>query len=65
MRRRSGALAATPGTLIAFRAVQGAGAALLLPGSLAAIADAYPGRAEQARALGLWAAASSLARCSC
>jgi MFS transporter, DHA2 family, methylenomycin A resistance protein len=55
------ALAATPGTLIAARVVQGIGAALLLPGSLAAIADAYPGRAEQARALGLWAAASSLA----
>jgi DHA2 family methylenomycin A resistance protein-like MFS transporter len=55
------ALAATPSTLIASRVVQGIGAALLLPGSLAAIADAYPGRAEQARALGLWAAASSLA----
>jgi MFS transporter, DHA2 family, methylenomycin A resistance protein len=55
------ALAATPGTLIASRVVQGIGAALLLPGSLAAIADAYPGRAEQARALGLWAAVSALA----
>jgi MFS family permease len=41
--------------------VQGIGAALLLPGSLAAIADAFPGRAEQARALGLWAAVSALA----
>jgi DHA2 family methylenomycin A resistance protein-like MFS transporter len=55
------ALAATPGAFIAARVVQGIGAALLLPGSLAAIADAYPGRAEQARALGLWAAASALA----
>lgn len=55
------ALAATPGVLIACRAAQGIGAALLLPGSLAAIADAYPGRAEQARALGLWAAVSALA----
>jgi DHA2 family methylenomycin A resistance protein-like MFS transporter len=55
------ALAPSPGALIAARAVQGAGAALLLPGSLAAIADAYPGRAEQARALGLWAAISALA----
>ena len=55
------ALAATPGALIASRVVQGIGAALLLPGSVAAIADAYPGRAEQARALGLWAAASALA----
>jgi DHA2 family methylenomycin A resistance protein-like MFS transporter len=55
------AAAATPGTLIASRVVQGIGAALLLPGSLATIADAYPGRAEQARALGLWAAVSALA----
>ena len=42
-------------------AVQGAGAALLLPGSIAAIADAYPDRASQARALGIWAGVSSLA----
>ena len=55
------ALAGTPGTLIVSRVVQGTGAALLLPGSLAAIADAFPGRAEQARALGLWAAVSALA----
>jgi MFS transporter, DHA2 family, methylenomycin A resistance protein len=54
-------LATVPGALIAARAAQGIGAALLLPGSLAAIADAFPGRAEQARALGVWAAASSLA----
>jgi MFS family permease len=50
-----------PGALIASRVAQGIGAALLLPGSLAAIADAYPGRAEQARALGRWAAVSALA----
>ena len=55
------ALATVPGALIAARAAQGTGAALLLPGSLAAIADAFPGRAEQARALGVWAAVSSLA----
>lgn len=47
--------------LVGARGVQGAGAALLLPGSLAVIADAYPGREEQARALGIWAAVSSLA----
>ncbi|WP_433252337.1 MFS transporter [Actinomadura nitritigenes] len=50
-----------PGPLIAARAVQGAGAALLLPGSLAVITAAYPGRAEQARALGVWAGISSTA----
>ena len=55
------ALAPTPGLLVAARAAQGVGAALLLPGGIAAIADAYPDRAAQARALGVWAAVSSLA----
>lgn len=54
-------LATSAGALIAARAGQGIGAALLLPGSLAAVADAFPRRAEQARALGIWAAISSLA----
>lgn len=54
-------LATMSGALIAARAVQGVGAALLLPGSLAVITDAFPVRAEQARALGVWAAVSSLA----
>ncbi|HEY2206812.1 MAG TPA: MFS transporter [Pseudonocardia sp.] len=54
-------LAPTAGVLVAARAAQGVGAALLLPGSLAVIADAYPERAAQARALGIWAGASSLA----
>jgi DHA2 family methylenomycin A resistance protein-like MFS transporter len=47
--------------LVAFRAIQGVGAALLLPGTVAVIARAYPNRAEQARALGIWAGVSSLA----
>jgi MFS transporter, DHA2 family, methylenomycin A resistance protein len=55
------ALAPTPGLLVAARAAQGVGAALLLPGSIAAIAVAYPDRAAQARALGVWVAVSSLA----
>jgi MFS family permease len=45
--------------LIYARAVQGFGAALMVPGSLAIIAKAYP-RAERGRAIGSWAAASSL-----
>jgi DHA2 family methylenomycin A resistance protein-like MFS transporter len=53
-------LAADPAMLIGARAVQGAGAALLLPGSIAVIADAYPQAAERARALGIWAAVSAL-----
>jgi MFS transporter, DHA2 family, methylenomycin A resistance protein len=55
------ALAPWPGALIAARAAQGTGAALLLPGSIAAITDAYPDRAAQARALGIWAGVSALA----
>jgi DHA2 family methylenomycin A resistance protein-like MFS transporter len=54
-------LAAGPGALIAARAAQGVGAALLLPGSLAVITEAFPGRAARARALGIWAGVSSLA----
>ncbi len=34
---------------------------MLLPGSVAAIADVFPDRAEQAKALGMWAAVSALA----
>ena len=55
------ALAQSAGVLVASRAAQGIGAAMLLPGSIAAIADAYPERAAQARALGIWAGVSSLA----
>ncbi len=55
------ALAPNAPALVAARVVQGIGAALLLPGSVAAIADAFPGRAEQARALGIWAAVSAIA----
>ncbi len=55
------ALAPSANVLVATRAAQGVGAAMLLPGSIAAIADAYPERAAQARALGIWAGVSSLA----
>ncbi|TSD96611.1 MFS transporter [Skermania sp. ID1734] len=55
------ALAPSSGVLIGARVVQGVGAALLLPSTMAVIAEAYPDRREQARALGTWAAVSSLA----
>ena len=42
--------------LIVARAVQGAGAALMVPGSLAIIAKAYP-RDERGKAIGIWASA--------
>jgi len=53
------AIAPEPGLLIVARAVQGAGAALMVPGSLAIIAKAYP-REERGRAIGLWSSFSSL-----
>lgn len=46
--------------LIAGRAIQGLGAAAMLPLSLAIVCDAFP-RAEQPRALGIWAGVSAVA----
>ena len=54
-------LAPGPELLVAVRVVQGAGAALLLPGTLAVISRAYPDAVQRARAIGIWAAISSLA----
>ena len=54
-------LAPRPELLVAGRVVQGAGAALLLPGTLAVISRAYPDAVQRARAIGIWAAISSLA----
>jgi len=53
------ALAPDAGWLIAARALQGLGGALLVPGSLAIISASFP-RAERGRAIGTWAAASAL-----
>ncbi|HSR93986.1 MAG TPA: MFS transporter [Solirubrobacterales bacterium] len=47
-------------TLIAGRVLQGAGAAPMLPLSLAIVCNAFP-PAEQARALGIWAGISAVA----
>jgi DHA2 family methylenomycin A resistance protein-like MFS transporter len=55
------ALAGSATALIAARAVQGAGAALVLPGGLAVLAAAYPEAAPRARAIGLWAATGATA----
>jgi len=46
--------------LIAARTVQGVGAALLVPGSLAIITAAFP-RAQRGRAIGTWSAMTALA----
>jgi MFS transporter, DHA2 family, methylenomycin A resistance protein len=55
------ALAPSVGVLVAARIAQGIGGALLLPSTMAVIADVYPESGAQARALGTWAAVSSLA----
>lgn len=54
-------LAPTIGVLLASRAVQGVGAALLLPGTLAIVVDSAPDRRARARAIGVWAAVGSCA----
>lgn len=53
------ALAPDADTLIVMRALQGIGAAFMVPGSLAIIAKSYPAE-SRGRAIGLWAAFSSL-----
>jgi EmrB/QacA subfamily drug resistance transporter len=53
------ALSATIGQLIAARAVQGIGAALLIPGSLALISATFP-LAERGAAIGTWSAFSGI-----
>jgi EmrB/QacA subfamily drug resistance transporter len=52
-------LAPNAATLIGARAAQGAGAALLVPNSLAIISAAYPEQ-HRGRAIGTWAGASAL-----
>lgn len=54
------ALSATAGQLISARAVQGAGAALLVPGSMALITTYFTPQ-ERGRAFGLWTGFSSAA----
>jgi len=55
------ALAPSAVLLIAARAVQGIGAAILVPNSLALLNHAYPDEKERGRAVGIWAAGASLA----
>ena len=53
-------LAASGAQLIGFRALQGVGAALLMPGTLSILTVTFPPE-ERARAIGLWAGVSGLA----
>jgi EmrB/QacA subfamily drug resistance transporter len=53
-------LATSGGALIAARAVQGVGAALLTPTALSLITQIFPDGAERGRAVGIWSAAGAL-----
>ena len=53
-------LASSPSQLIAGRALQGVGAAMLVPNSLALLSGSFP-KAERGRVIGIWSAATSLA----
>ena len=55
------ALAPSQAALIAARAVQGFGAAILVPNSLALLNHAYPDTRARGRAVAVWAAGASLA----
>jgi MFS transporter, DHA2 family, methylenomycin A resistance protein len=55
------ALAPTMGALIGARALQGIGAAVLVPNSLALLNHAYPDARERGRAVAIWAAGASAA----
>jgi DHA2 family methylenomycin A resistance protein-like MFS transporter len=52
------AAAATAGALVAFRVVQGAGAAIELPATLAILTHTFTGQRERAQAVGIWASAA-------
>src|SRR5688500_13887732 len=53
-------LSASGSQLIAFRALQGVGAALLMPGTLSILTVTFPPE-ERSRAIGIWAGVSGLA----
>jgi EmrB/QacA subfamily drug resistance transporter len=54
------ALATDDPQLVAFRALQGAGAALMAPLALSILVDAFPEEDQRTTAIGIWAAAAGL-----
>jgi EmrB/QacA subfamily drug resistance transporter len=56
----AGGLAQDPATLVAARAVQGLGAAVMAPTSLSILANVYDGGAARNRAFGLWGTLGAL-----
>ena len=57
----AGGFTTTPAQLIAARAVMGLGAAMTFPATLSLISNVFTGRAERARAIGLWGASAGVA----
>src|SRR5262249_7359449 len=55
-----GALATGAGTLLVVRLVMGGFAALIFPTTLSIITNAYPDRAQRAKAIGVWGAVTGL-----
>ena len=55
------AAAPSSGALIAARCVQGVGAAVMLPASMALVREAFPDAGRRARALGVWAVGGAVA----
>ncbi len=55
------AAAPTAGALVAFRVLQGAGAAIELPATLAILTHTFTGQRERAQAVGVWASAAGSA----
>ncbi len=56
-----GGLTDSSGQLIAARCVMGLGAAMVFPATLSLISNIFTGRAERARAIGLWGATAGMA----
>ena len=54
------ALAESSGSLIAWRAVMGLGAAIIFPATLSTIVHLFPERGERAKAIGLWGAVTGI-----
>ena len=53
-------MVSTPNALIGFRAVQGFGAAFVMPATLSILTNVFTGAAERSRAIALWSGVSGL-----
>ncbi|WP_078592085.1 MFS transporter [Streptomyces megasporus] len=54
------AYASGPGTLIAARALQGVGGAMIMPATLSILRQVFPDRRERALAIGVWSAVAAV-----